>query len=79
MVFGSTEESIPFKKGKCSSSGRKEGLQLMLKDQIYSANLKAVPGLLLFHDRSIRLEIFKQKLYSTENEFHNNHSVYFHL
>lgn len=66
-------------KGKYLSSGREEGLQLMLKDQIYSANLKAISGLLQFHGKSIRLEIFKQKLYSTENKFQNNHFVYFHI
>lgn len=66
-------------KGKYLSSGREEGLQLMLKNQIYSANLKAIHGLLQFHGESIRLEIFKQKLYSTENKFQNNHSVYFHI
>lgn len=79
MVFSSAEESIPFTKGKYLSTGREEGLQLMLKDQIYSANLKAVPGLLQFHDKSISLEIFKQNPYSTENKFQDNHSVYFQL
>lgn len=47
----------------------------MQKDQIYSANLKAVPGLLQFNDKSIRSEIFKQKLYTTENKFQNKHFV----
>lgn len=51
----------------------------MLKDQIYSANLKAVAVLLQFHDNSTRFEVFKQKLCSRENKFQNNHCVYFHL
>lgn len=81
MIFGSAEESILFTKGKYSSSAREEGLQLMLKDQIYSGKLKAAPGLLPIHDKNIRLEILKKKkkLYSTENKLHNYHSVYFHL
>lgn len=61
MIFGSAEESILFTKGKYSSSAREEGLQLMLKDQIYSGKLKAAPGLLPIHDKNIRLEILKKK------------------
>lgn len=45
----------------------------MLKDPIYSANVKAITGLFQFHDNSTRLEMLKQQLCSNENRF-NNHS-----
>lgn len=44
----------------------------MLKDPIYSANVKAIIGLFQFCDNCTRLEMLKQKLCSSENRF-NNH------